>query len=586
VFRSLKTPARDRGFTLIEVVVAIGILMIVVAALLPQLVVGIRANGVARTVSQAKGVAQGQLDRMRNLPYHVSPAAGDYRDVLDFYYRNLTPAGTATCPSTGPEIVPQTSWSGYVAAGAARCRYEPASGPFYRSVEVVPASAGSGGFTVVVDTQFLSGTTPPSAVTPVAGYNTQSTGNDTPAASQIGITVTVVYTDRGEVHPVTTYSQLADQPETTVRVKSEIDVTTLDIGSETTLNGPITYSAGLLKLAGSLTYASTVGGNINATTAGLASGDKASGASSAVAAPPATAASTVTAGPGSLSAGCSLGCWGGTQVDLGVVTSEQGLPTAGSQSAPMQALLTNPGLSGLKFGNSAGNNYRGSLDLDPPLVQLDSNATSSASGLAPGCTVGSSGAASYVTASGYLTTTDDLNMASPTTVDACATARAANISLFPTDFAPRGVVQIRLRRAVARCLVSGSTHSATASSDYEAVVRYYDGSSYVSLPTVSPTNTDDPLDSVDLDTLSVGSGKQLGDYIASWSSLLSSEVISTQQTGLAEVQLPGVVTIASQPVRSGLTLLDPDNLTSPLIDPTSVVSLTMGAVSCSALDER
>jgi prepilin-type N-terminal cleavage/methylation domain-containing protein len=586
VFRSLKVPARDRGFTLIEVVVAIGILMIVVAALLPQLVVGIRANGVARTVSQAKGVAQGQLDRMRNLPYHVSPAAGDYRDVLDFYYRNLTPAGTATCPSTGPEIVPQTSWTGYVAAGAARCRYEPAAGPFYRSVEVVPATAGSGGFTVVVDTQFLSGTTPPAAVTPAAGYNTQSTGSDTPAASQIGITVTVVYTDRGRVHPVTTYSQLSDQPATTVRVKSEVDVTTIDISSETAANGPITYSAGLLKLAGSLTYASTVGGTMNATTAGLATGEQASGASTSVAAPPSTAASTVSGSPGGLSAGCNLACWGATQIDKGAVSSDQGLPNAGSVSSPMQALLTNPGMNGISFGNSSTNNYRNGLDLDPPLVTFDSNASASASGLGSGCTVGSGGASAYVAGSGYLTTTSDLDLTSPTTVEACAVAKASTISLFPTSFAPRGIVIIELRRAIARCRVAGAGHTATATSDYRAEVSYYDGSGYQSLTSIRPSLSSDPFDAINLATTSVGGGKQLGDYISSWSALLPTEVTSTQQTGLAEVQLPGVVTIASQPVRPGLNLLDPSNPLSPLVDPNSVVSLTVGAVSCSALDAR
>ena len=63
---------RDDGFTLVEVVVALAIVMVVAASLLPQLVAGIQATSTARTISQAKGVVQGQLDRMRNLPYYVS----------------------------------------------------------------------------------------------------------------------------------------------------------------------------------------------------------------------------------------------------------------------------------------------------------------------------------------------------------------------------------------------------------------------------------------------------------------------------------------------------------------------------------
>ena len=77
---------RDDGFTLIEIVVALAIVMVVAASLLPQLVAGIQATSTARTVSQAKGVLQGELDRMRNLPFYISPAAGPQRDVLDYYF--------------------------------------------------------------------------------------------------------------------------------------------------------------------------------------------------------------------------------------------------------------------------------------------------------------------------------------------------------------------------------------------------------------------------------------------------------------------------------------------------------------------
>ncbi len=92
---------RDDGFTLIEIVVALGIVMVVAASLLPQLVAGIQATSTARTVSQAKGVLQGQLDRMRNLPFYVSPAAGDHKDVLDYYFprRRGSPALRPRAPS-------------------------------------------------------------------------------------------------------------------------------------------------------------------------------------------------------------------------------------------------------------------------------------------------------------------------------------------------------------------------------------------------------------------------------------------------------------------------------------------------------
>lgn len=566
---------------MVEVIVALGVLTVVMVALLPQLVVGIRSTGTARLLTQAKGVAQGELERMLNLPYHISPAAGDYRDVLDYYYRDLsTPGVTASCMSAGGYAVPQTGWAGYVSETAARCAYEPATGAFYRTVSHVAATPGMGSFTVVVDTRFLSGGTPPQPVSPPAGYNTQTTGRASPASSQIGVTVTVLYGDRNTLRPVSTYTQIADQPTTTTRVKGEVGVTTLDVGSVTTGNGPVSLSSGLLNLAGSLTYASTVSASLNGTSAGLATGEQASGATTIVAAPPTTAATVKTAGPGSLlTTGCDLdlGCWGSTRLEVSALSAEDGLPSAGSPSAPMQALLTDATNSGIYFGNSTAAAYRTDLGLTPPLLRLDPSATATASGVAPGCVAGSTGTLSYIAASGYLRTTAAADPVSPSTVEACAVARTSSISMFPTSFAPRGVVLIELKRASARCLVQQAAQTFSATYDYEAVVKYWDGSVYVTAGTVTSASTTDPLDAVDL-TASVGGDKKLGDYISSWSMLTASEVNTTAAAGIAKVQLPGVVTIVSQPVRQDATL--------PGGDPTSVMSVTVGALSCTTEDRR
>lgn len=578
--RSADHAPRDDGFTLIEIVVALGILMVVVVALLPQLVIGIRSTGTARMLSQAKGEAQGQLDRMRNLPFNVAPAAGDYRDVLDYHFRNRTaPAVSPTCMTSGRYAVPQAGWGGYVSATATRCGYEPA-GPFYRTVRSVPASTGSSGLTVVVDSQFLSGATPPQPVTPPAGYDTQTTGGARPASSQLGITVTVLYTARGTVRPVSTYTQISDQPTTTRRIKAEAAVATVEVGSVTSANagkGPVSLTAGLLNLSGSLTHASTVSGNFSGTSAGLATGEQSSGASASVAAPPSLAPSTVTAGTGSLwTTGCSIACWGGTRLDAAGLSADQGLPNAGSAAAPMQALLTSTANKGISFGNSRTDTYRPGLALTPPLLQLDTDAAPAASGISAGCAPGSTGTSSYVAASGYLRSSSGPELA----VESCAVGRAASVALFPTTFAPRGVVLVELRKASAHCLVSGATHTSAATRDYEAVVKYFDGTGYQTAGTATGANATDPLDALDLATTSVGGGKFLGDYIASWSSLTGSEVVQTQTPGVAKMQLPGVVTIASQPVRP-----DPDSAVTTG-DPTSVVSVTLGALSCSALDQR
>jgi type II secretory pathway pseudopilin PulG len=571
---------RDAGFTLVEIIVALGILMLVVVALLPQLVVGIRSTATAREISQAKGEAQGQLDRMRNLPFHVAPAAGDYRDVLDFHFRNLMPpAVTPTCSTSGGYASPQTGWVGYVSTTATRCSYEP-SGPFYRSARIVPASSGSSGFTVVVNTQFLSGATPPLPVSPPAGYDTQTTNGARPASSQLGITVTILYTTRGTLRPVSTYTQISDQPASPTRIKVEAAVATLEVGSVTSANtgkGPVSLTAGLLNLTGSLSYASTVSGNLRGTTAGLATGEQSSGASASVAAPPSLAATTVNAVGGSLwTSGCSIACWGGTRLDVASLSADQGLPNAGTAAAPMQSLLTDTVNGGISFGNSLSDNYRAGLGLTLPLVRLDPNAAPAASGISTGCAVGATGAQSYIAGSGYLRS----SLSPEHAVESCAVGRTSSISIFPTDFAPRGVVLLELRKASARCLVSGTTHTSSATHDFEAVVKYFDGAEYQIAGTATPANDSDPLDALDLAATAVGGGKFLSDYIASWSSLTGGEVVRTEEAGLAKVQLPGVVTIASQPVRPV-----PD-LEVTTGDPTSTVSVTLGALSCSAQDER
>lgn len=582
---------RDDGFSLIEVVVALGILMIVVVTLLPQLIVGIQATGTARLVTQAKGIAQSEMERMRNLPYHISSEAGNFRDVLDFYFTDLDPGTTPTCQGAGGAYVsPQTSWSGYVSGTGARCSYEPTSGAFFRTVREVPAINGTPAFTVVVATQFLTGTTPPVPVTPASGYNTQTTAGGRPPSHQIGVTVTVFYADRATLKPASTFTQISNQLPATTRVRATANATALQVGSVTLNNGPASLSSGLLNLTGSLTYASTVTGNLAGVSAGLATGetsdDTSGGTSRTVVAPPTTTATVATPPAGSLSSmACDIACWGESMLELPVMSAELGLPNAGSPGNPVQSLLTSNANGGVSFGNSPSTSYRTGLKLSPPLLKLDPSAAAVGSGIASGCALGTGRTASYSTASGYLRTTAVDAATEASTVDACVVARTSSVSLFPVSVppeengAPRGIVLVELRRAVARCLVQTSAHTASASFDYEAVVKYWNGSTYTTAATVTPASTTDPLDAIDLTTTAVGGGRVLGDYIASWSALTGAEVTTSNAGGSASVKIPGVVTIATQPVRNDTTATDGR-------DATSVLSVTLGALDCSATDAR
>lgn len=587
--RSADPRRRDAGFALIEVIVAIGLFAVVATAVLPVFVTGLSSTGKARQVTQAKGVAQGQLERMRNLPYHVAWDSGDYRDVLDYYYRDVAPAGTPTCKTGTRYASPQDSWKGYVAADDdRRCDYEPQTGAMYRSVTV-----GTDGFAVVVDTQFLSDATPPTVLAPGADYTTHGTtasGHDTPVSSQIGVVVTVLYSDRGVLHPVSTYTRIADQPDAPQQLRAAADATSFDVGSVTPSNAAVSLDAGLLHLSGSLTYASTADLTLASTSAGAASGTPGGGAAATLAVPPATTGSSSSTQPaGSLDGTCGTACWGGTRVELGPASSQDGLPNLGSVLSPMQALLTDTLNSGLAFDNGPVAARRADLALDPaaPLARLAADAVAGASGVSSTCAAGG-GTPAYVAASGFLRTTSAKDATSPYVVEACARTRAGAVSLFPTTFAPEGVIQVRLESAAARCLVSGATHVPTTGFSYEAAVRYHvpgGPGTYSGWIAVSSTDasTTDPLDAIPL-TTDVGGDLTLGHFVDSWSALRVAEVEVRSAGRSVSVEVPGVVTILTQPTRTGTIALE--GRPEVLVDPSSAVSLTLGAVSCSTQDAR
>jgi hypothetical protein len=340
---------------------------------------------------------------------------------------------------------------------------------------------------------------------------------------------------------------------------------------------PLTFSAGLLDLTGSVSFASTAKANLAATSAGLATGEQASGASATVETPPSIATTDQPALAGSLSTvGCDYACWGGTKIPGLSMSADGGLPLAGTPSAPAQVLLTDLDNDGLRFDavSGASDEYRSSLGLVAPLVRMAPAAAPAPSGVAADCVDGTTGASAYLSASGYLRTTTP---ATTKEVESCAVARAATLELFRTSFAEHGVVQVDLVQASARCLVAGAAHTPTTSYDYRAVVRYWDGTGYTEAATIVPGQGGDLLAAVPL-TTSVGGDRKLGDYISSWSSITSSTVSVTTAAGAAQVKLPGIVKIASQPVRRNAEDTGPDDV--------SVVSATVGALSCRAEDKR
>ena len=167
----------ERGFSMVEILVAISLMGLLSAAIVPMLITGLRASVVAKLDTGAKNLSQQRLELMRNLPFRIAydPAITTGVDLLDTYFPNLTaPAGGVNT-------------AGYVTTQARRTG-EPSTGPFYRSTFSV--TLGSTPYTQYVATQFLNPeVTPKAPVTPPAGYSTTSTGADKAPSTLVGVTV-------------------------------------------------------------------------------------------------------------------------------------------------------------------------------------------------------------------------------------------------------------------------------------------------------------------------------------------------------------------------------------------------------------
>lgn len=588
---------RAAGFTLIEVLAALGVLMIVAAALTPQVIAGLRATGVARDLTQAKGVSQARLEQMRAMPYFVGREAGDYIDLLDTYYRNTTaPSVTPACDANGVSALPPTSWTGFVPVAGKHCAWEP-TGAMYRTI-INPISApGLGTFSMAINTQFLTAASVP--VTPLAGYNSQIAGSDQPAASQVGVTVTVFFKSHQGVRTTSTYTQVERSSPSDPLIESRAATTTVQVSSvarnwndwmpgdpdpveSTAINDAVNLMAtiGVVNLTGELFTGSRVIANVASASGSTSAPSSVSGASTNLTAPVDTPAVGATTGPASLPNGCRWICFGTTTTRDTSAATADGQPRVGTPTAPAQAIVpANSTNHGLWFDNGR---WRNRLQLvnNQPMVSLDTSGSPVLPAVSD-CKVGGVSVPDdpyAVRATGFLdaTHTEDPNRH----VQSCATAQAHTVRVFPTSFAPAGVLRVHLDRASAYCR-TGSGTTTKATTDYAATVRYWNGSGYTTLPQVDPGNSTDPLAGVDLtQVIHPASGLTLGDYVQSWSSATSADIQERTSAESAQVTLPAVVAIHTGPTRTFATGWGGG------FDETSAISLAIGSASCEAVDHR
>jgi len=578
----------EDGFTLIELMVAITLLGLVMAAVLPVIVAGVRGGVSAKYSTQAKSLAQERLERMRNLPYHVDAGIpvnvapySNIVDVLDTYYRSSTTSAAGTTLATVTEgwvcatcarLATPTTAAAPAAGGVISPALEPGGGSFYRTVFVFtgagqdPALAK---FRQVVDTQFLDANGAP--VNPAAGsYDNVTPGTDrtdNPVATLIGTTVLTGWPEFGRQKVNVLSGRITDASPAVSTITSQARASMVKVSSSLDVNTQMSLEAGVITADGSVATGATASVQAQGVSAGMTPGVRADGTTSTVTAPPDSAvpvAAPAAIGSGSLDGTCttaSPACFYSSTVSNLSARVANGLPKVASSTSPGTAVLTraNSGTSvgrGFVFNNAP--SPLAKLGLLNPLVTMDT----------------ASGGADLATATAYL----DATQGAGHTVSAAVGGSLSTLELFPTSWTPasRGVVEIVLTSAALSCTAGAGAPTAAAS--YSATVRYYSSisNSYVTLATITNGQTSDPL-AIPLATTLVRNDPTygpiyLGDYIASWSSISAARTTSDPDGHGIRAELPSIVTVSSQPTRTG--------------DTTSAITAQVGRLSCYAADQR
>jgi Tfp pilus assembly protein PilV len=217
------------GFTLIEVMVALGLVMLVMAVSLPAFLGMITSSVATKKDTTAKNLSQERIEQLRDLRFHIDRQNGPFLDLLDIYYTNAKSASPTTTLTIGG-----TSLTGQYVASAAAANGEPA-GPFYRTT--TGAINGQTGYTEVVDAQFLG---PGGAVIPAGRfqdvYDSQVVGKDQPPSLMVGITVITRWTYGGATKQFVTQTRLTDGRTEAPIIQTQGRAVAVDVTS-TAVNG-------------------------------------------------------------------------------------------------------------------------------------------------------------------------------------------------------------------------------------------------------------------------------------------------------------------------------------------------------------
>lgn len=253
--RRLDRSAAERGFTLLEVMVAVILLAIISLSLIPLLVSGLRASRLTKLETEAKNLTVARINSMRALPFHVAYQNGPFIDLLDEYYTNATASSTA---------IPATSGTGlYVPSGTVPG--QTAATSYYQVTFGSPPEPA--GFSQVVYSQFIIPNTQGSTgaitasgdqvMTPASSYNSQATGVDQPPTLTLAVTVVTSFTWNNKTHLNRAFTEITDTGNDSTLVQAESGANALNLSTVASDGSQISGVLGQLGITATLSNEST-----------------------------------------------------------------------------------------------------------------------------------------------------------------------------------------------------------------------------------------------------------------------------------------------------------------------------------------
>ena len=605
-FRNLRRPIDDRredGFTLLEVIVAMGLFALVTAGTLPMVLSAIRAGLVAKLDTGAKALTQERFEYMRSLPYHLDNSASPGLDLLDQYYPAQSTRAAATIAANSFTSAPSgwisesnTSVASRTAAGY-RLPSEPAAGAFYRVRHVPTGTDGS--YTLFTTVQFLAPDRTPYPQSKFTTYRSIDAagvpvkdGTDSPPTTLVGVTVTAYWTAGNITKQYDSFTQISEGAAADALINAQARVTALQVSGSLDADRTLALRAGIVNADASLSTvagaSASATGAVAAITPNLTNVTPAIGASETYSAEPdGFVADGNAAAQALVDVSDTVATFGNTSYS-NVAAKVVATPPSVSQPCASDGSLCATGSLNANGGATLGFRNKPSRPVNDRLALLAASTDS------PVYIPTVSGSASMVSGHGWIESTPATSSGHSVTSGVQARLKAGalgtdgTLRILPTSFAPNGLVQLTLTSASLTCTATGAS-STTPLPSYSATLRYWKHNTATGtgayqnvtltlgstdpLPALNPANL---ADRVQVGVASDGTPLYLGEYIESWGSLTSSAAAGAGRVAnngnSVSSNIESLITIRTVPVRS--------------TDPTSGITIKVGAMSCLAEDNR